>query len=234
MKKKVCLLASAALAATLCFGNSASAAPAFSFETIATSPPNAPGPDGFFGIGAQVTQSDIGVTDGSFSMKYLAGAGGFVGARTETMIPPALNNPPGLKSVSFDMTIVDAYTDTFADIGLTFFGHALNAPGGAEFGHQVQFAGTASIAALGVGTHAVTIDLGLSQGPYRAGETFNEIFGPDPNDLTVASAFQFYISKNAGTPATVYIDNVRLNVPEPATALLVGLCAVAGALVRRR
>lgn len=226
MRKRVCLFVAIAATAMQCISSSASAAPAYSFETDL---------DGFFGLGAAVSaESSIGVTDGSVSMKYLAGAAGFVGARTETVIPPALNNPPGLKSVSFDMTIVDAYTDTFADIGLTFFGHALNAPGGAEFGHQVQFAGTASIAALGVGTHAVTIDLGLSQGPYRAGETFNEIFGPDPNDLTVASAFQFYISKNAGTPATVYIDNVRLNVPEPATALLVGLCAVAGALVRRR
>jgi len=112
------------------------------------------------------------------------------------------------------------------------FGHALNAPGGPQFGHQVQFTDIVSIAALGVGTHLdQRIDLDVSLGPYRGGESFNDIFGPGANDLTVASAFQFYISKNVNVSATVYIDNVRL-VPEPATiaALGIGLAAI----LRRR
>jgi hypothetical protein len=172
---------------------------------------------------------------GEHSLKYVAGNDGFVGARTETVVPAPLNNPPGLTHILFDINIPEAFAGGFADIGVTLFGHALNAPGGAQFGHQVQFFDTVSIAALGVGQHLdQRIDLNISQGPYRPGESFNQIFGPDPTDLTVSSAFQFYISKNAGIPVTVYIDNVRV-VPEPATSALVGLGMVAmGCVARRR
>ena len=96
MKKRICWLASAALVAALCHGNSASAAPAYSFEI---------GLDGFFGLGAAASaENAIGVTDGTTSLKYLAGAGGFVGVRTETVIPAGLNNPPGVQSIQFDMS----------------------------------------------------------------------------------------------------------------------------------
>src|SRR5688572_63718 len=199
---------------------------AYSFEAATPA-----GPDGFFGLGATVTQDTIGATHLANSMKYAVGTGGFVGARTETVIPPTLNDPPGVLAVLFDMTVPEPYSGTFADIGVTLFGHALNAPGGAQFGHQVQFNDTVSIAALPVGTHTdLRIDLDQSVGPYRPGESFNAIFGPGPTDLTVASAFQFFISKNAANPVTVYIDNVRLVVPEPATA---GLLTFAAALLGR-
>jgi hypothetical protein len=223
----------AAALAIVCCGGGVRAAEvlAYSFETT---PPA--GPDGFFGLGATVTQDTIGATHLAHSMKYEVGAGGFVGARTETVIPPELNDPPGVTSVLFDMTITSAYPGTFADIGVTVFGHALNAPGGPQFGQQVQFADVEPIAGKAPGTYTnLSISLGQSVGPYRSGESFNDIFGPGPNDLTVASAFQFFISKNADVPVTVYIDNVRLaTVPEPAT---LGLVTTAAALVcasRRR
>ena len=70
---------------------------------------------------------------------------------------------------------------------------------------------------------------------FFSGQSFNQIFGDDVSDLDVASAFQFYISKNVGVPATVYIDNVRLVVPEPATGLMFGIAAsLVGLVVRRR
>jgi PEP-CTERM motif len=190
---------------------------AYSFETVV--PPN--GPDGFFGLGATVSQEPtIGVTHLASSLEYVIGVGGFVGARTESVIPATLNDPPGVDYVLLDLTIPQVYPDTFADLGITVFGHALNAPGGAQFGHQVQFSDTIALAGLAAGTHQdLRIDLNLSVGPYRPGESFNNIFGPGPTDLTVASAFQFFVSKNVVTPVTFYIDNVRL-VPEPATASL--------------
>lgn len=206
------------------------AQPAYSFETIV--PPN--GPDGFFGLGATVAQDTIGATHGLHSLKYEVGVGGFVGARTESIIPPELNDPPGVTHVLFDLTIPQTYTDTFADLGVTIFGHALNAPGGAQFGHQVQFANQYQMAGLAPGTHLdQSISLDMSVGPYRPGESFNDIFGPGPNDLTVASAFQFFINKNVVTPITVYIDNVRF-VPEPATLGILTLATLALGRTRRR
>jgi hypothetical protein len=85
---------------------------------------------------------------------------------------------------------------------------------------------------LGVGQHTdLVIDL---DSDFFTGESFNDIYGDDVSDLDVASAFQFYISKTAGVFATVYIDNVRLVVPEPATGLLFGIGAIAAGLTRRR
>jgi hypothetical protein len=224
MMKKLrdCLLATAALTAMLCVGNSANAADLYSFETAI---------DGFFGLGAAVSaETTIGVTDGSTSMKYLAGAGGFVGARTETVVPAALNNPPGVKSIVFDMAIVDIPVGlTFADMGVTIFGHEVD---GGTFGLQNQFTDTVSIVGLGVGQHTgLVIDL---DSDFFTGESFNEIYGDDVSDLDVASAFQFYISKTAGVPVTVYIDNVRTVVPEPTTALMLGLAGCVGLLGRRQ
>lgn len=205
---------------------------AYSFET--TVPPN--GPDGFFGLGGTVTHSALGSTNGLGSLQYNTGNDGFVGARTESVIPLALNNPPGVEYVLLDILQPAAYPGTFADLGVTIFGHDLNPGGGTSFGNQVQFSGTVSLIALGAGQRTdVKINLGVSQGGYRPGETFNQIFGTDDNDLSVASAFQFYISKSAGVQTTIYIDNVRLgSVPEPATFMLCGLGCVALGLVRRR
>jgi hypothetical protein len=229
MRRRILLCAAAALFAVQGAESVHAQTLIYSFED-----PLAAGPDGFFGLGAVATQEPtIGVTHLRNSLKYLAGPGGFVGVRTET-VPAALNDPPGVKYVLFDLTITEPYAGAFADIGVTIFGHALNDPGGASFGHQVQFADTVSFATLPVGTYAdMRIDLDVAQS-YRAGESFNDIFGPGPTDLTVASAFQFYISKNAGVQTTVYIDNVRLAVPEPATLAMACLGAIAVGLSRRK
>lgn len=229
------LVCFATAAAILCFAGAARAVDtlAYSFETIV--PPD--GPDGFFGLGATVTQDTIGATHLLSSMKYDVGAGGFVGARTQSVIPLDLNDPPGVDSVIFDMFVPAAYAGTFADIGVTLFGHQLNAVGGPIFGQQVQFADTEPIAGKAPGQYLdLKIDLNQSVGPYRAGESFNQIFGPNPNDLTIASAFQFFISKNSANPVTVYIDNVRLRltIPEPASIGLFAVGALALTMCGRR
>ena len=172
----------------------------------------ADGPDGFFGLGATVTQDTLGATHSVHSMKYAIGVGGFVGARTE-LIPPVLDDPPGVTHVLFDLTITETYTDSFADIGVTVFGHALNADP-AQFGLEVQFADQLQLAGLAPGTYTdQQITLDSSAGPYRPGESFNDIFGDGEVDLTVASEFQFFVNKNTLTPLTMYIDNVRLVSP---------------------
>jgi PEP-CTERM motif len=212
---------------------------AYTFEDLVPDGHGNPlAPDGFFGLGATVTQDTIGATHLLHSMKYDVGGAGFVGARTETVIPAALNNPPGVDYILFDMNIPAAYAGTFADIGVTIFGHALNEPGGPQFGLQAQFAPTQSIAALGPGQHNdLRIDLTGAQNPvtFQNGQSFNQIFGPAAGQLTVSSAFQFFISKNTGVPVTVYIDNVRIgSVPEPTTLGLMSLGFAALGMVRRR
>src|SRR6187431_1845381 len=159
----------------------------YSFEVILPGG-GPPGPDGFFGLGATVTQDTIGATDLLHSMKYDVGVGGFVGARTE-IVPPTLNNPPGVTAVMFDITIPQTYTDTFANLGVTVFGHAINPGGPGTFGNQVQFLNEYPIAGKAPGTYLnQVINLDTSVGPYRPGESFNQIFGTvDPNDLTVSS-----------------------------------------------
>jgi hypothetical protein len=223
LREKMRLLSAAAVVATFCIANPAHASLAYSFENNL---------DGFFGLGAAVSaENAIGVTHGSTSMKFLAGGGGFVGVRTETVIPVDLNNPPGVTAIQFDMAVVDIPIGlTFADLGVTIFGHDID---GGTFGLQKQFTDTVSVTTLGVGQHLnLQIDLDTE---FFSGESFNQIFGDDVNDLDVASAFQFYMSKTAGVPATVYIDNVRLvAVPEPATGLLLALAAPLLGLARRR
>src|SRR5688572_10771105 len=189
------LVCFAALVAVLVVTGAAFAVPDYSFEVILPGG-GPPGPDGFFGLGATVTQEPtIGVTHLENSMKYDVGVGGFVGARTE-IVPPTLNDPPGVQYVLFDLTIPQAYPDTFANMGITIFGHDLNPGGGTSFGNQVQFADELAMAPLGAGTHLnQRIDLDFSLGPYApsVGKSFNEIFGTGDDDLSVASAFQFYI-----------------------------------------
>jgi hypothetical protein len=230
----VCIATVVAIACSAA-GVQAQSTLAYSYEAVVADGHGGFGPDGYFGLGATVSQEPvIGVTHLENSLKYEVGVGGFVGARTETVIPPALNDPPGVAYVLFDLTLPAAYPDTFADLGVTLFGHDLV---NGVFGNQVQFADQLAMAPLGAGTHLnQRIDLDFSLGPYApsVGKSFNEIFGPtDP--LQVVSAFQFFINKNALTPITVYIDNVRLVVPEPATFGLWGVGAVVlSAFARRR
>ena len=204
--------------------------PAYSFEVVM--PGGGPdGPDGFFGLGASVGQeSSLGVTHLEHSLRYEAGVGGFVGVRTEN-VPAALNNPPGVEYVLFDLYVPEIPVGrlTFADIGVTIFGHDLD---NGIFGVQSLFTDSVSITPLGVGQHN---DLRIYlDSEFFTGESFNDIFGDDPGDLDIASAFQFHLSKDAGVPVTFFIDNVRFGVPAPGAGALFGLGAMGMGVRRRR
>lgn len=224
------LLALVAMGAMLLVGTAVEAAVLYDME-------GPPPLDGFFGLGATVTADTIGATNGPTSLKADVGGGGFVGVRTETLIPPALGNPPGIQSILFDLTIADGdeFTGSFADIGVTLFGHALNRDP-QLFGLQAQFADFVSVGSLAAGTYTdMQIDLDSATNPITfANQSFDEMFGPGTDQLTVVSAFQLFISKDAAAPITLYIDNIRTVVPEPATASLLGLCSIFGLAVRRR
>jgi len=228
--KKTAIVTLVAAIAALGASRTDAQTPVYSFEVIAPGG-GPPGPDGFFGLGAVVAQEGtIGVTHLENSLNFTAGSGGFVGIRTE-IVPATLNNPPGVNYVLLDMFVPDPLPAglTFADMGVTIFGHDVD---NGVFGIQNQFTDTISIAGLGPGQHNnLQIDL---DSEFFSGQSFNEIFGDDASDLDVASAFQFYLSKNAGVPLTVYIDNVRLAIPEPATAMMLGLGAIVVGVSRRR
>lgn len=203
--------------------------PAYSFEEVVEGG-GGPGPDGFFGLGAAVSQeASIGVTHLEHSMRYVAGGGGFVGARSE-IVPASLNNPLGVEAVLFDLFIPEIPVGiSFADIGVTVFGHDID---NGIFGVQCLFNDSISMTALGVGQHNdLRIDL---DNELFSGQSFNDLFGDDPADLDVASAFQFHISKSAGVGMTIFIDNVRFVVPSPGTIALCGVgLGVLGAGRRR-
>ena len=125
-----------------------------------------------------MTQDTIGATDLLSSMKYDVGVGGFVGARTE-LVPTTFSLTPGITGVLFDLTIPQMYADTFANMGVSIFGHAINPGGPGSFGNQVQFANEYALA----GKQGTFLDqlltFGPSVGPYRPGDTYSEYCRPD-------------------------------------------------------
>jgi hypothetical protein len=203
----------------------------YSYETLynAAGQPDPTGtrPDGFFGLGAAVSQSTIGATHLTHSMRYSVPAGQtFVGARTESVLPPGLTTAP---AIQFDLhidSLADEYQGAgFARIGITYFGHDFDS---GQFGLQVQTNGASEQNIdLAAGNYTLTIPLVATDG-----QTFAQHFdNSEPADLDAISAFQFYVSKTGDSGVTMYIDNVQI-VPEPAS--LSGLALGSLLLGRRR
>jgi hypothetical protein len=218
-----------------CFAGSARADLAYSFEGAAP-------PDGFGanGGGVNVTQDTIGATQGTNSMGVSVVAGAtFVGALTSNL-PSSIGDPPGLEYILFDLTIPQGgeFTGSFALVGVTIFGATQPGPG-QQFGLQSQFADFEQIGGKAAGTYNdVRIDLNSATHPttFAANQTFNQIFGPNPgasNDI-IPTGFQFFFNKSNDAGMTVYIDNVRTFVPEPATGAMACLSVAALGMARRR
>lgn len=185
----------------------------------------APPPDGFGPNGLiTVSQDSLGATQGVNSMRNaIPGASTFVGALT-TVVPPALNNPPGVDHILFDMTIDagDEFTGLSAAVGVTIFGFQ-----GSTFGLPSRFADTEAIGGKAAGTYR-DIRIDLDNSLQYPGKSFNDLLAD--GDFDGVTGFQFVYVKSNDDPVTVYIDNVRAVVPEPTAGLLllmgaVGVCA---------
>lgn len=223
----------AVAAMTLFASGAARADLAYSFEG---------GNDGFAanGGGVTVAADAIGATDGSGSLQVSVVPGAtFVGALTTNVVPP-IGDPPGVQAILFDMTIPQGgeFTGGFAVVGVTVFGASQPGPG-QQFGLQAQFADIENIDGKAAGTYSdVRIDLDSATHPltFAAGQSFNDVFGPNPgapNDI-IPTGFQLFFNKSADAPLTVYIDNIRTVVPEPATGGMLTLAAALAVLLRRR
>jgi hypothetical protein len=234
----VCIATAVAILCCAGFAQ-ADAVLAYSFEA----PPV--NPDGFGPNGGGITvaqEGDIGVTHGTSSMRMSVVQGAtFVGALTP-VVHPSIGDPPGVDHILFDMTIdpAGAFPGSFAVVGITIFGASQpDYPGGQQFGLQAQFADFEHIGAKAAGsTHTVRIDLDSATHPltFAGGQSFNDIFGTvgsGPNDV-IPTGFQIFLNKSNDSPVTVYIDNVRVVVPEPATVWLFGMGAVVMSVMRRR
>src|SRR5205814_1470230 len=138
-----------------------------------------------------------------------------------------------VQSILFDYTLPTTFTGGFAVAGVTVFG--FNAPL-SQFGLQAQFSDIEHLEGKAPGTYTAQIDLVGATNPldFTPGQSFNQIFtdnvAPAANQLTPAG-FQIFFNKSSDQPLTVYIDNVRLAVPEPAS---IGTLAVAAGLMLAR
>jgi len=196
-------------------------------------------PDGFGpnGGGVTITQDTVGATVGTKSMRVDVVTGAtFVGALTG-VVPPALNDPPGVLSILADLTVTSPFSGGFALIGVTVFGASQPGPG-QQFGLQAQFADFEHIDGKAPGTYTVQFDLNSATHPltFAAGQTFDQIFGQvgsGPNDL-IPTGFQFFFNKSNDASLTAYLDNVRVvNTPEPGS-LVAGVAGMVALAVTRR
>jgi hypothetical protein len=224
---KCSILAGAALAALAFSTVSANAAGLlYSFET-GDSPTAL---DGFAnnGGGISVTQSTIGATVGSNSMRNSSVAGAtFTGALT-SFIPA--NFGPNTTDITLDLTINpgETFTGAFADIGITFFG-AIGSGASETFGNpfNVDVSSYRNIA-LAPGTYSLDIPLvGTSPVDFSPSDPLSTVIGQG----FIPTGFEFFYSKSGDSAATVYIDNVQATVPEPAS--IFG-CALLGGLALKR
>ena len=130
----------------------------------------------------------------------------FVGAALTTNVIPGTTGPL-VQGYSFDLTLNagEAFTGAFANIGVTLF-----ESGGIPHQSDQFFA----IPANTTGTFHVVLT-GLTDANNGHVPLIPEFA---PGETAVQSGFQLWLNKTAD-PITLYVDNIRTAVPEPASLL---------------
>lgn len=155
------------------------------------------------GANNEVVVDTIGATDGTGSLKFAMVTEEFFAGVLTSQLDPAIENPPGVDFVLFDLTIPQAFVGPgFARTSVTVFGsHPDVGLIDAQF-----LANEVPLDNLPAGTHQIRIN--LSSAAAFPGFSFNQLFGP-PIDAT-PTGFQIYINKSSTVPFTVYFDNIRV------------------------
>lgn len=209
------LLASAVLVGC-CHGNAqAQGVLAYSFE------------DGLQGFGANgpgilpLTQSTTGATEGAHSLKMeLLQSATYVGALTGELDPNIIGDPPGLFSMTFDLTLESAFPEEgFVDLFVVFFGlQQGTAEPGLEVSFQFDETNRVGVGDLEPGTHPIKMQFNSAFHPLDFENfdprPFNDIFGAEgsgnPIDL-IPVGFQLTVNKSTQAPWVGYVDNIRFS-----------------------
>jgi hypothetical protein len=158
------------------------------------------------GVNNEVAVDTIGATEGTGSLKFAMVTEEFFAGVLTSQLDPAIENPPGVDFVLFDLTIPQAFVGPgFARTSVTVFGSHPEV--GAIDAQDAQFlANEVPLDNLPAGTHQIRIN--LSSAAAFPNFSFNQLFGP-PIDGT-PTGFQIYINKSVTVPFTVYFDNIRV------------------------
>ena len=170
-----------------------------------------------------ITQDTIGATHGTSSMKMsLLQNATYVGAITGELDPNIIGDPPGVFSMSFDLTLTEAFpAEGFVDLFVVFFGvqQGTTEPG-LEVSFQFDPTNRVGVGDLAPGTHPITMQFNEAFHPLDfenfEARPFNDIFGVEgsgPIDL-IPVGFQLTVNKSTQAPWVAYIDNIRFSSTE--------------------
>ena len=171
-----------------------------------------------------LTQDTIGATEGTKSLKMnLLQNATYVGALAGNLDPSVIGDPPGVVSVSLDLTIPTQFPlEGFVDVFIVFFGIQV---GTTEPAHEVSFQfdldNRQAVGDLAPGTYPLTLEFNSAFHPLDFENfdprPFNDIFGVEgsgnPIDL-IPVGFQITVNKSTHAPWVGYIDNVRFSSTE--------------------
>jgi hypothetical protein len=187
---------------------------------------------GFTNHSATVSEStSIGVTEGAGAMEIANTAAQTYGGGLTATVPANFYNST---SFNIDVTITTPVTTTYFDLVPVFF--STDGEIDPDLGNSSSFL---NLGATGAGTKTYTLDLdaymdpeGNLTGDATPGQILAADQAHDGNNTDQITGFQLTVEHGSGLATTLYVDNVTVPVPEPAS--LLGLGGISGLLMLRR